>query len=238
MSNIVIEPFPVISQDDKEHRMVAIKILTDPRENSIDITGSIIWHTAQNQQHYTWRLGTGTYYLTFLFSIIDAFNKFFLIGKPSKLEKHYIHKSELDKTYDHYLYIVNNTEVDGYIYFINHSAFDTGIFPINENGIMGENDDALYIGHQILIDKALNDQKELDGNEACQKVWKAHGYNNTAAYIKVTPEELCKDFVPCFEEHVLDIPNESLVWQTPLLKETMSNFQKLKAYAQEKGWVE
>ncbi len=57
------------------------------------------------------------------------------------------------------------------------------------------------------------------------------------SYLKYSYEDFAKEFLPFFEENIYDIPKDCILWETPLLKETMSNFEALKKYAVEKGWI-
>jgi hypothetical protein len=52
-------------------------------------------------------------------------------------------------------------------------------------------------------------------------------------YSKEKPSDLLPRFLKCFEENIYDIPEGSIIWDTPLLKETMSNYKALKEYAKE-----
>ena len=58
------------------------------------------------------------------------------------------------------------------------------------------------------------------------------------AFYCVDEKELVTEFLGFFELAIKDVPQGSRIFELNYIKETMSNFQKLKAYAKEKGWVE
>ncbi len=179
------------------------------------------------------------YYIDGLIATVAALDGFLLKKKEPPLEKYYMYKSIFDKDYDLFLYLVNNLEIDGYIYIYIHQLLRSSSCPKNQYGIMGDNGDMPYIGHQQLMDEISKSQKEMESDTNFLETWrKEYGYENITTYYKACPEEFLQDFLPCFEENIYDIPESSIIWQTPLLQETMANFQKLKAYAKEQGWVE
>lgn len=185
------------------------------------IMGNIVWDENCNSKlAFNFE---NVFYLSLLINLINGIKYFLLPEVDKKLEKNYVYYSEFE--YMSYILFVNNLEKDGYIYFF----MGCEDLPNNGNGKIGFNPNAPYLGHKDVIEYIIEKQNEYS---------KIDGLAYNQYLIKHSPEEFLKMLLPCFEENIYDIPEGSVIWQTPLLKETMSNFEKLKAYEKERGWVD
>jgi hypothetical protein len=127
---------------------------------------------------------------------------------------------------DYFLLLLNNIKKDGYIHILND---DTHLptYPDGEEILMNPERPATE-SYEFILEHVEAEEKAFVNKDYAEV---------TECYIKEKPSELLPRFLTCFEENIYDIPEGSIIWDTPLLKETMSNYRALKAYAKEQGWV-
>ncbi len=166
----------------------------------------------------------GVWHLYFLIGMIEILYNFLLNPNRAK-EKNYI--ARLWYEYQPYFLIVNNIDEDGFIHFFNSGE----ALPTYKDGTkVCEIDHKEYEGHRFLVDFILAQAQQYKNSPFLQ---------DRVPNITETPKSILQKFLPCFEQHIYDISTEDrkLIWETPLLKETMSNYNALKKYAQKQGWI-
>lgn len=185
-----------------------------------NIGGTLIWDDNLSDTNNLKK--NNVWHLYFLFGMVEILSNFILVKNKNK-EKHYI--ARLWYEYQPYFLFVNNIGQDGYIYIMNGGT----LLPVYPDGSeVDDEQEKDYMGHEFLVDFIFETQKLFEDHE---------NLKNRQAYIKETPQSILQKFLPCFIENIYDIPQDSILWETPLLKETMANYHALKKYAEEKGWL-
>lgn len=148
-------------------------------------------------------------YCFYIKLLIEAINtlNLFLITPPKNIN---VTKSVID--YTSYLLYINDINESGYIYIFCNSI--------------------------KLSSDYQNKNQALNFIFECQKTLEKNNYTkDRICYIKYQPKTILRTILPCFIENIYDIPKDSILWETPLLKETMANYYALKKYAEERGWL-